>query len=66
MTEETPEEMTRRLAQNRYDIRQFHKWRLSDGPSEDWAEAQRIVRDTFAVSKPDVHRNSISVGSDKI
>ncbi len=65
-TDETLEEMTRRLAQNRYDIRQFHKWRLSDGPDKDWAEAERIARDTFAVSKPDVHGNPVSVGSDKI
>jgi hypothetical protein len=54
--EETPEEMTRRLAQNRYDIRQFHKWRLSDGPSEDCTEAERIIRDTLAMSRLNVHR----------
>ena len=42
--EETREDYIRRLAQNRYELRMTHRWRLTDTDKDDWAAAEEQVR----------------------
>jgi hypothetical protein len=41
---ETREEYIRRLAQNRYDLRQREKWLLHETDKDDWGAAEEQVR----------------------
>lgn len=43
-SEETREEMIRRIARNRYDFRQHFKWRLNENSTDDWRYAEDEVR----------------------
>lgn len=40
---ETIEQMIKRYAQNRYEMRQHFKWRLEDTAEDDWRIASEIV-----------------------
>jgi len=42
--QETKEEMTKRLAQNRYDFRTHFRWKLNENDKDDWRAAEEQVR----------------------
>lgn len=43
-SEETREEMIRRIARNRYEMRQHLKWKLNENADDDWKSAEEAVR----------------------
>jgi len=46
-SEETLEERIRRYAQNRYDMRIHHKWKLWETADDDWRAAEELARREF-------------------
>jgi len=43
MIEETVEQYIRKIAHNRYQMRQHFKWRLNDTADDDWNYAKEFV-----------------------